>query len=253
MSLCAQALKVTIGKTVVANELHLQLLPGDCLAVLGRNGVGKTTLLSVLAGLRSPDAGCITLHGRDLSDWPPRELARQRAWLPQMLDDAFPASVLETVLVGRHPWLSRFTSEGEADIAIAYSALAEAGLSDYAQRNVQMLSGGERQRVAIASMLTQAAKLLLLDEPLTHLDPGRQIATLKTVATLASNGGTVVMVLHDLNLALRHCNRFLLLLGDGQYVLTDANGMHDTALVERLWGHAVRRLDDDGRPHFIAV
>lgn len=248
----ANNLAVSIGGRSVVRDFDLALRPGDCLAILGRNGAGKTTLLHTLAGLRAPDAGTLTLDGASYAEQGPRRAARSRGLLLQHQGDAFPASVLETVLIGRHPHLSRFAWEGEADGRIAREALAAVGLAELAQREVHTLSGGERQRVALAALLAQQPKLYLLDEPLAHLDLNHQLAMLDLFARLAQDRGVAVaMVLHDPNLALRFCNRALLLHGDGTHALGDSAEQLDADRLTKLYGHPLRMLQDGERRWFI--
>ena len=248
----ANKLAVSIAGKPVVHGLDLALQPGDCLAILGRNGAGKTTLLHTLAGLRAPDAGELRLNDAGYAEQGARSAAQARGLLLQHQGDAFPATVLETVLVGRHPHLSRFAWEGEGDSRIAREALSAVGLSELAQREVHTLSGGERQRVALATLLAQQPKLYLLDEPLAHLDLNHQLAMLDLFAHLAQDQEVgVAMVLHDPNLALRFCNRALLLHGDGTHDLGESDEQLDADRLTKLYGHPLRMLQDGARRWFI--
>lgn len=248
----ANNLAVSIAGKPVVHGLDLVLQPGDCLAILGRNGAGKTTLLHTLAGLRAPDAGELQLNGVGYAEQGARNAARMRGLLLQHQGDAFPATVLEAVLIGRHPHLSRFAWEGEADSRIAREALAAVGMGEFAEREVHTLSGGERQRVALATLLAQQPKLYLLDEPLAHLDLNHQLAMLDLFARLAQDQGVgVAMVLHDPNLALRFCNRALLLHGDGTHDLGESDEQLDADRLTKLYGHPLRMLQDGARRWFI--
>jgi iron complex transport system ATP-binding protein len=213
--LVARALGVEIAGIRVCSALDFTVESGQCWAILGRNGAGKTTLLHTLAGLRAPSAGSIELDRRSLSSHAPRELARFRGLLPQDDNDAFPATALETVLVGRHPHLGRWQWEREEDLRIARDALAAVGMEGTAQRDVRTLSGGERRRIALAALLAQQPRLFLLDEPSSHLDLTHQVALLDRLTTLVRNEHkAVIMALHDVNLAARCCDHVLLLDGD---------------------------------------
>ncbi len=245
-------LRVAIGGHRVVDALDLAVGPGERLVILGCNGAGKTTLLHTLAGLRPPLAGDIALGGDPLQDLTPQQMAQRRGVLLQQQVDAFPASVLETALIGRHPWLSRWAWESAADARIAREALAAVGLGGLAARDVHTLSGGERQRLAIATLLTQQPQLALLDEPLAHLDLNHQIAVLELFSRRAAEEGLgVVMVLHDINLARRYGDRALLLFGDGSSLAGDAGEMFQPELLSRLYRHPLRRVAIDGRDHFI--
>lgn len=242
---------VAIAGVCALRNASFSLLPGDRLAVLGRNGVGKSTLLAALAGLHPLASGKILGAGRELAVWRPDELAQLRAWLPQAPEDAFAGSVLEAVLVGRHPWLGRFAWESDEDFRIARDALAAMALAGFEARNVLTLSGGERQRVALASVLTQTPSLYLLDEPLNHLDLSSQVAVLEHFAALSWQGAAVVIVEHDLNLALRWANRVLLLHGDGEWELGTNAEVATVGKLSRALGHPLRCIEDGGFPVFL--
>jgi len=142
------------------------------------NGSGKSLSLHTLAGLRSPRAGALLISGRPLTDWPRRALARELALLPQNVEDPFPASVMETVLLGRHPHIARWQWESARDLAIASDALVAVGLAGYEERDVLTLSGGERRRAALAAVLDKP-RIFLLDEPTNQLDPNHQLEALQ--------------------------------------------------------------------------
>ena len=238
-------------KTVVTG-LNLALQPGERLVLLGRNGIGKTTLLHTLAGLRAPDAGELLLAGKTYEEHGPRGAARLRGLLPQHQGDAFAASVLETVLIGRHPHCSRWDWESAADEAIARDALAAVQLADLAERSIHTLSGGERQRVALATLLAQQPALYLLDEPLAHLDLNHQIAVLEGMSRrVRDERAALVMVLHDINLAARYGDRALLLHGDGEHALGAVETVLDAPRLSRLYGHPLRVIEDGGRRWFV--
>ncbi len=243
MILEAGHLDVSIGPHRVCAGLDLALAAGERLAILGRNGAGKSTLLTTLAGLRRPDGGSLRLAGLSYDELGLREAARLRGWLGQDRHDPFASTVLETVLTGRHPHLGRWHWEAAGDAAIAREALRAMGLAGMADRDVQTLSGGERQRAALATLLAQQPRLYLLDEPLAHLDLNHQMATLDLFSGLARDrDATVVMVLHDPNFALRHCDRALLLFGDGRHLEGAVAAVLNEDTLSRLYGHPLRRV-----------
>ena len=169
-----RGLTLSIGTRVLCERLAFAVRPRECWAIVGPNGAGKTTLLRALASLQRPAEGEVLYAGRAAADLPLRERARHRAMLPQDSVDPFPATALETVLVGRHPHVDRFAWESGRDVEQARAALARFGLDGFESRDVRTLSGGERRRVALAALLVQDAPLALLDEPSSHLDMGQQ-------------------------------------------------------------------------------
>ncbi|MDD5364190.1 MAG: ABC transporter ATP-binding protein [Gallionellaceae bacterium] len=251
-TLACRALDVTIAGKQIVRGLNLMLEPGQRLAILGRNGVGKTTLLHTLAGLLPPDAGAVELDGLSYAALGPRGAALLRGLLPQHQGDAFTASVLETVLVGRHPHLARWDWESAADERLAHEALAAVGLAGLAARSIHTLSGGERQRVALATLLVQRPRLYLLDEPLAHLDLKHQIAALELFSRQAGAAqATLVMVLHDVNLAARYSDQVLLLHGEGEHELGASAAVLDADRLSRLYGYPLRVIEQDGQRWFV--
>lgn len=249
---CAQLTLQVPGRTLVEG-LDLEIHPGAVLAILGRNGSGKSSTLHALAGLREASAGEITLGGRPLHDWPKRDLARRIGLLPQVSEDPFPATALDAVLVGRHPHLGFWQWETDADRAIAHRCLEAVDLSAFDDRDVGTLSGGERRRLAAATVLAQDPVNYLLDEPIQQLDPQHQLDVLRIFRRLADDGRAVAMSLHDAGLAARFADHALLLFGDGRW----AHGPCAEALNEdsigRLYGMPVRELRwPDGRT-FVAA
>ena len=240
------------GRTLV-ESMDLSVSPGDFLAVLGQNGAGTTLTLHTLAGLRAPAAGAIYLDGRDVGVLRRREIAARLALLPQDADDVFPATVLETVLVGRHPHIAALDWESAADRRIARSALEHVGLGAFAEREIDTLSGGERRRVAIAQVLTQAPAVFLLDEPTNHLDPQHQLQVLGLFAAQAERGHTVIATLHDANLAARFANRCLLLHGDGRWRLGPAGDMLDEKNLSELYQTPMEVVTWRDRRLFVAA
>lgn len=250
--LTTRDLAVGIADRTFCRDLALTVHPGESIAILGRNGAGKSTLLSVLAGLREPQAGEVCVDGTSYARLGARASARLRGWLPQSGSEAFSSTVLETTLVGRHPHLARWDWESEKDAEIARRALAVVGLAELASRDVQTLSGGERQRLSIATLLTQAPRLYLLDEPLAHLDLNHQIATLELFAALTRDEQIAsVMVLHEPGLAARFCTRALLLFDDGTTQQGACDEVISSESLTRLYGYPLREVGDGDRRWFM--
>ncbi len=208
---------VCVESRTLVRGLTLQVSRGSMLALLGPNGSGKSLSLHTFAGLRPPKAGELLISGRSLPEWPRRSLAREMALLPQNIEDPFPATVMETVLLGRHPHIARWQWESPRDVAIASAAIAEVGLAGHENRDVFTLSGGERRRAALAAVLAQTPRLFLLDEPTNQLDPNHQLEALQLLRERADAGAAVVVTLHDPNLAARFADDALLIGKDGRW------------------------------------
>lgn len=237
-------LSLSIGGKLICRDLNLQIRAGERWGVLGVNGVGKTTLLLALAGIKAPLSGSVRLNGQVLAQMPRRNAAQTCGVMFQDSDEAFPASVLETALIGRHPHLHAWEWESAADEAIARAALQAVGLADLAQRATNTLSGGERRRLALATLLTQDPALMLLDEPVNHLDLHHQISTLELLTQqVIRRGKTWLMVLHDVNLAARYCDKLLLLFGAGETVQGETQEVLTLQHLTRLYGHPVRGVE----------
>jgi len=231
-------LAVTIGGKSVCAGLDMALTRGACLGILGMNGIGKTTLLLTLAGLRQADGGNLTIDGKRLEDWRGRELARVRGLMPQDTHDAFPLTVLEAALAGRHPYQSSWGWESRADMALAREALTRVDLAALEERDCATLSGGERRRLALATLLAQSPQLYLLDEPVNHLDPHHQILLLDLIAQeCRERNRTAVMTLHEPNLAARYCSHVLLLYGNGEARYGTREALLTAENLSRLYCH----------------
>ncbi|OPZ79659.1 MAG: Hemin import ATP-binding protein HmuV [bacterium ADurb.Bin429] len=196
----------------VLRGVSFALAPGEFLGVIGPNGSGKSTLIKALTGLLPPQGGEVLLAGMPVASYPPREVARRVAVVPQTSHPAFAFTVREVVEMGRHPYLGRFATPGSEDRQAVDEALALTDLLDLQHRPVDHLSGGEFQRVTIARALAQRPAVLLLDEPTAHLDIGHQLAIFDLLARLhVEQNLAVLCVSHDLNLAAEYCQRLLLL------------------------------------------
>ena len=246
----AHGLTLKRGTRTLVAQLDWQARGGELWCLLGPNGVGKTTLLHALAGVL-PAHG-VHLNGRALGQWDMQQLARERGFMPQQIHDAFSASALDTVLLGRHPHLGRWAWEGDDDMAIARQALDDCGMAHFAQRDVVTLSGGERQRVGLAMLLAQQPRVLLLDEPASHQDLQHQVAIFKLLRALADEGRALVAAVHDINLAARFATHALLLDGAGGSEAGTVDQMLTPERLTRIFHHPVRRIDDQGRAWFIA-
>jgi len=216
------------GSRTVLHDVGFTVPNGSLLSVLGMNGSGKSTLLKSLARLLRPTSGRISLNQQLLTDLNRQELARTVAYLSQNTTP-LNCTVIEAVLIGRKPNLSWLVQEH--DLQQTAEILKLTGLSDHADRPTYQLSGGELQRVAIARTLAQQPKLLLLDEPVNHLDIRSQLDIMALIRNLTAQLGIItIAVMHDLNTALRFCDQFLLL-REGRIV---ANGGQEVMTAEHI-------------------
>jgi len=247
-----QSLTLEIGGKTVCSELNVEISAGQHWGLLGINGVGKTTLLHTLAGLRAPAQGEVLLGGTLIDELPRRNIAQKIGLLLQNDDDAFPGTVMETVLTGRHPWLSQWQWESDDDRALALTALKNMELEGLDQRQVNTLSGGERRRLGLATLLTQNPQLFLLDEPTNHLDPHHQIELLSLLSQQVTNSQRAsLMILHDINLATRFCDHLMLLFGEGETLCGPAEDILNIEILTRLYGHPVIAVDGPNGPIFL--
>lgn len=216
----------------VLESVDLTARYGEVVCIIGANGAGKTTLLRCLAGLLGPHEGTITIAGRDLASINREQLATLQAFVPQSAANRLPMSVFDAVLLGRRPYLGWYPKTEDLDATAA--AIERLGLGSLALRKLDQLSGGERQKVAIARAIAQQADILLLDEPTTYLDLKHQLTVLDIVRALADDGVSIVMTMHDLNLALRAADR-IIGLSEGHVIADQCPDEMTPAVIDRVY------------------
>jgi len=220
----------------ILNDISFSIHTGECLSIIGPNGAGKTTLLRCLDRIHRGGTGTITLTGKNLDDFSRRELAKLISYVPQADGRSFPFTVKEFVMMGRYPHLSPFSSFSSQDRRVVQEALALTGCSDMADRNLTTLSGGERQRVFIAAALAQEARMLLLDEPTTFLDPKHQDEIHMLLERLhRSYTITIVAVTHDINSAAQWSDRVLALRDGSLKYLGNAEAVMTNSVLQRIY------------------
>jgi len=247
-----QDLSFRYGDSPLLEGLNLEIHAGDFIGVMGANGSGKTTLVRLLAGYLKAAQGSIELEGAPLQGFSARERARKIAVVPQNFDVLFPFSVKEVVLMGRWAYLKPMAWESERDLEIAQESMRLADCLHFQDRSVTELSGGEKERVLLARALAQEARVLLLDEPTTHLDLQHQVETFRLLKRLhAQKRFTLVTVLHDLNFAARACEKILLLqkgkpakFGSVEDVLSPSN-------VREAFGASLQVLQQGGQNYYL--
>ncbi len=253
-ALAAEGLSLRLGENQAVDRVSLRLHAGQWVAVVGPNGAGKSSLLSLLAGLRRPDAGAVWLHGRPLAELPAPERARQLAWLAQQGQAEGEIAARDVVRLGRLPRHGLFGAPDASDEAAVDRAMAETEATAFGDRRLSELSGGERQRVLLARALAVDAAVVLLDEPTAHLDAPHQRALVRSLAGRARTGVAVAAVLHDLSLALV-ADR-LLVMERGRLV---ADGAPDDPRLRdalmQVFAHAIciEPVSAQGRQRWVAV
>jgi iron complex transport system ATP-binding protein len=252
-NLRCENLTIEVPNRILVEALAVEAAAGEIVAVLGPNGVGKSLLLHSLAGLRDAGAGRIEIGDTPLVALTRQELARRLSLLPQYTEDFFPSTVLDTVMIGRHPHIARWSWASAHDLDVARGALRAVDLCELENRDVLTLSGGERRRLAVAQVLTQDPSIYLLDEPTNHLDPQHQLDVLGLFRAKADAGKTVVVSLHDVNLAARFADRCLLLFGDGRWEAGNSDRVLTPERLSALYGTRVEALPWRDRSLFVAT
>jgi len=219
------------AKKPVIRDVSFEVSAGEFVGIVGPNGSGKTTLLRTITGLLTPDHGKIHISGHQIEHLERRELARRVAFVPQLMEPVAGFSVEELVMLGRTPYFDRFSFETADDQDAVKWAIEELQIEGLVDRPVTELSGGEFQRVAIARALAQEPKLLLLDEPISHLDIRYQVKICKLLRKLRSHR-SIIATFHDLNIASRFCSS-LILIKNGKLIAEGSPGRVVTP--ENIW------------------
>ncbi|MEU9633962.1 ABC transporter ATP-binding protein [Streptomyces tendae] len=253
--LAARGVTVGYGARSVIDGLDVAIPPGVITTIIGPNGCGKSTLLRTLSRLLRPTGGTVVLDGEDIAALKTREVAKKLGLLPQAPVAPEGLTVSDLVARGRHPhqsWLRQWSSD---DADVVRRALAMTGVSDLADRPVDSLSGGQRQRVWISMTLAQGTDLLLLDEPTTYLDLAHAVDVLDLVDDLHESGRTVVMVLHDLNLATRYSDNLVVMREGAILAQGHPRDVITADLLHEAFGLRAKVIDDPvgNRPLIVPI
>ena len=246
-----QSLNLSTGDKVLCRDLTFSLNFKESWGLLGKNGAGKTSLIHSIAGLREFNSGTIKLNDANIKELRRSELAREIGILFQNGLETLPSTVLETVMLGRHPHVQSLFKDDSDDIAIAQKALADFSLQEIQNRQINSLSGGEKQRVAIAMLTTQSPNMYLLDEPSNHLDIAYQMDILNILLRrLTEQNAGMLMATHDINLAARFCKKFILLFENGETLCGSSEDVLNQENLSRAYGCEIHKMKANGRTLF---
>ncbi len=236
----------------VLRDVSIELGESELLGVVGPNGAGKSTLLRCIDRILIPQKGCIMLDGRDIREISRIELARRIGYIPQDSSHVFPATVFDTVLMGRRPHLGWRSSE--RDTAKVLETLKLLNIEDLAMRDINELSGGQRQKVFIARSLTQEPELLLLDEPTSNLDIRHQLEVMEIVKrVIRERGISAIMAIHDLNLAARYSDRIIMMNGGSIYAEGKPSSVLNAENIRHVYGVEAKLGIHEERPYILPV
>lgn len=254
MSIEINDLSLSIGGKKICSSLNITFERGESWAVLGVNGVGKSTLLHQIIDINDTKAKEIVIDGKTLRDYSGqrKQLAQTVGILLQDYEYNFPCTVLEAVLIGRHPYMTKWQWEDEGDVLIAEDALKKTGLYELKDRIIDSLSGGEKRRLNLATLLVQSPDFLLLDEPTNHLDLNAQVMILDLIKQqVQQHNRSAVMVIHDANLANRFCENVLLLFGDGEWAAGKTKDLINVETLERLYGCSIQTYTNNDQTVYL--
>ena len=216
MNIQASNIHVTLSGQMILNDINADFPPGQLIGLIGPNGAGKSTLLRVLAGLQMIQEGHVSINGERLQKLQRIDLAKKMTYLSQSTECHWPMSVERVVMLGRHPHVNS-QQIGNVDMDAVNQAIKDVDIEHLIGRSVNELSGGERARVMLARALATGSDILLADEPIVSLDPRHQIEVMALLQNLANKGKTIIVILHELHLAMRYC-KHLMLLDNGRKV-----------------------------------
>ena len=244
MKLKLNKIKFRYNSTPVLDKVTLKLNCGEVLAVVGPNGSGKSTLLKCIDQILKPQSGAIMIDDKIITDYKKEDIAKNMGYVPQSNGRSFPATVFDTILLGRKPHIRWAPSSGE--LKVVSKVIDSLDLGDLALRDINELSGGQRQKVIIGRALAQEPSILLLDEPTANLDLKHQLEVLKLVREQADKGVSAIIAIHDLNLALRYGDK-ILMLDKGRVFAAGGLEVLNPENIESVYDVKVRVIKDSGR------
>jgi len=234
----------------VLHDISLKLKENELVSILGPNGVGKSTLIHCINRILSPTSGTVLIDNRDVSEIKLKELAKQIGYVPYSANDSFPLSVIDTVLIGRHPHTKWGTLDKDLDIV--YDTLKMLGISHLSMRAFNELSAGQHQKVMLARGLVQEPEILLLDEPTSNLDVRHQLDVTKMLKKLAKEKNIlIIMISHDINIAAKYSDKIILMHEGCIYDIGTPNEVITAENLKTVYGVTAEITSDDDAPHVI--
>lgn len=236
--------------SLVLKNISENIHKGEFIGIIGPNGSGKTTLLRCLNGILRPRDGRILIHNEHIAHMSANQLARKIAYVPQILNNVFPATVFDTILMGRKPHIGWAPSNQDLDITS--NIIVKLDLQNIAMKNINKLSGGQRQRVFIGRALAQEPQIILLDEPTANLDLHHQHEVLSILKELSNSKITVIIAIHDLNLAMQYCSRFLLV-HEGNIISQGGTEIFNPEIIEKVYKVKVNIFEEKEHKYIIPL
>ena len=252
MKLKVKDVTFSYASVPILKDVCIELAKSEVLGVVGPNGAGKSTLLRCIDRILTPQEGCIMLDEHDIKKLRMRELAKKIGYIPQSTSNVFPATVFDTVLMGRRPHIGWKSSD--EDIEKVLETLKLLNIEDLAMRDINELSGGQQQKIYIACALTQEPEVLLLDEPTSNLDIRHQLEVLDIIKKIVSERGiSVIMAIHDLNLAARYTDRIIIMNGGTIFAAGEPFSVLTTENIKYAYGVEVEVNVHAGRPYIVPI
>ncbi|MEA1894868.1 MAG: ABC transporter ATP-binding protein [Euryarchaeota archaeon] len=252
MRLQIRDLSFSYGSTPILKGISMELGSSDVLGIVGPNGAGKSTLIRCIDRILIPQHGTVLLDGQEMKQMSSMEIAKKVGYVPQIISNTFPATVFDTVLMGRRPHLGWRSSEEDIDVVLEVLAMLK--IKYLAMRDFNEISGGQQQKVLIARALAQDAEILLLDEPTSNLDIRHQLEVMEILTKLVKKKGlSVMMAIHDLNLASRYSDRIIMLNGGGIRDVGDPVSVLTAENIQSVYGVEVIVKHEADKPYIIPI
>lgn len=252
MKLKVNNIEFAYNSIPVLENVSMELKHAEVLGIVGPNGTGKSTLIRCIDRILNPKRGSILLDDRNISKMSRIEIARRIGYVPQSLKGVFPASVIDTILMGRRPYLGWKSSKKDLDYVLEVLELL--GMMEFAMRDINEISGGQQQKVLIARALAQEADILLLDEPTSNLDIKHQLEVMEVMKNIVkSKGISAVMALHDLNLASRYADRIIMMKEGRIFAIGDPASVLTVENIKQVYGVQALVKGDGERPYIIPI